>query len=575
MTTVCNQRSSAAILQSLVSLQAELQDPNSATCVHIQHTIMQRIRTKLGALHSTLISQTCDDIAHHARMAANTVSVHSGILAIFDTSGASVDSDAVFSFTKDYVAALELATGMRHTLSKYGTVSGPWLRPDSRVVIAEKKIPPSGDNTITTCRPCVPSSPSPRRRRYTLRPPTIRYIRGRRGNDRRGAHMLIDDDDDTSTLPANVTMGNIPSTRVHASLLHLPDSIERQSAIGLFVQATADFGTFTVDDAKMETDAALRVRQLRNIVDEVVALCKTTTDMYELLLSSSSTHPRHCVMQFVHDIVRSSIHPDASRSAAIPEHLNILIKGEPGTGKTELARIIGHLYHATGQLLCETMKVTTCSSFIAEYVGQTPGKTHRLLSSCIEGTVFLDESHAMSRSGEYAAEAISTIVGFLTQHMGKICFIAAGYPSHISDGLLALDAGLQRRFSTTFTLVPFTPRELARIYDSKLELLTCSIHPDAPVTLRLTKLDTSHAAHRLLRAALQTGVFCGGAGDMQVLAMKAHKHQLLINSGTVTISCMREALTEFCDRHPSQDSRTQRLCSILAFPDDAWESINF
>jgi SpoVK/Ycf46/Vps4 family AAA+-type ATPase len=151
------------------------------------------------------------------------------------------------------------------------------------------------------------------------------------------------------------------------------------------------------------------------------------------------------------------------------EYLHTIIIGDPGTGKTSVARIIGKIYQGLGILsLNGPFKIAYRDNFIAEYLGQTDKKTRKLLESCIGGVLFVDELYSLgpgkySRGDMFSKEALDTITAFLSEHKNDFCFIGAGYEEDIIDCIFNGNKGLERRFPWIHKIEKYSSIELTEI----------------------------------------------------------------------------------------------------------------
>jgi SpoVK/Ycf46/Vps4 family AAA+-type ATPase len=150
------------------------------------------------------------------------------------------------------------------------------------------------------------------------------------------------------------------------------------------------------------------------------------------------------------------------------EFLHTCITGPPGTGKTTVSEILGHIYRDLGILGNGLLTTIHRDDLVAGYVGQTALKTKKLLEKCLGGVVFLDEAYSMGAEGKdngdvFAKEAIDTLTSFLSEHKNDFCFIIAGYEEDIKKYFFSLNKGLERRFPWKHKINIYTPQELARI----------------------------------------------------------------------------------------------------------------
>jgi hypothetical protein len=145
--------------------------------------------------------------------------------------------------------------------------------------------------------------------------------------------------------------------------------------------------------------------------------------------------------------------------------LHAIFSGNPGTGKTTVARLYGQLLGALG-LLCKGHLVETArGGLVAEYAGQTAGKTNAKIDEALDGVLFIDEAYSLVNEGEdpYGAEAVQTLLKRMEDQRERLVVILAGYPGPMED-LLGTNPGLASRFGRTLVFADYRPIELCRIF---------------------------------------------------------------------------------------------------------------
>lgn len=144
---------------------------------------------------------------------------------------------------------------------------------------------------------------------------------------------------------------------------------------------------------------------------------------------------------------------------------HLVFSGNPGTGKTTVARRLSQIYHAVGVVSKGHLVETDRSRLVAGYVGQTALKTQEALQSALGGTLLVDEAYALARGGEndFGREAIDTLVKFMEDHRDDLAIVAAGYTEEMATFIDA-NPGLKSRFTRTVHFADYTDDELVEIF---------------------------------------------------------------------------------------------------------------
>jgi SpoVK/Ycf46/Vps4 family AAA+-type ATPase len=144
--------------------------------------------------------------------------------------------------------------------------------------------------------------------------------------------------------------------------------------------------------------------------------------------------------------------------------LHTVFTGNPGTGKTTVARIFAKLFNALGIL--EKGHLVECdrSDLVGEYLGQTAPKTMEKIEAAIGGVLFIDEAYSLAERGDdmYGKEAISTLLKQMEDRNKEFVLIVAGYPTNM-DVFLNSNPGLKSRFDQTMNFLDYSAEELLQI----------------------------------------------------------------------------------------------------------------
>ena len=154
-----------------------------------------------------------------------------------------------------------------------------------------------------------------------------------------------------------------------------------------------------------------------------------------------------------------------------PDFLHTALTGPPGTGKTEIAMIMGRMYSKIGILKNTVFKKVTRGDLIAGYLGQTAIKTRKVIDECLGGCLFIDEAYSLATdySGDsFSRECIDTLCESLSAHKGELMVIVAGYKDEMNKTFFKANRGMESRFIWRFHLDNYSYLEMLNIFKKKI-----------------------------------------------------------------------------------------------------------
>jgi SpoVK/Ycf46/Vps4 family AAA+-type ATPase len=198
---------------------------------------------------------------------------------------------------------------------------------------------------------------------------------------------------------------------------------------------------------------------------------------------------------------------------------NIVLTGNPGTGKTTIVRTLGKLFKAIGLLPTDNVIETDGNGLKGSYVGQSKDKVNELCEKAMGGILFVDEAYTLANergsADSFAEEAATTLMKYLEDRRADFVGVAAGYPKEMEYFLDKINPGMRRRFKHYLHLPDYSAEELFLILQSMAKQQGYHFTPQA---LEIAE-EAVHGMHR------NKGLNFGNAGEIRVFLEKVTSRQ--------------------------------------------------
>nr|WP_263326686.1 AAA family ATPase [Neobacillus sp. Marseille-Q6967] len=170
---------------------------------------------------------------------------------------------------------------------------------------------------------------------------------------------------------------------------------------------------------------------------------------------------------------------------SVPIQLHSVFTGNPGTGKTTVAKIYAELLRECGMLKRGHLIVASRADFVAGYVGQTAGKTKKKIREALGGVLFIDEAYSLlsQSGGDFGKEVVDTLVDEMTKHNENLVVVLAGYPNEM-ELLLESNPGLRSRFKKFFVFEDYSAEEILAIMETYAESFQYQLAEEAKTELK-------------------------------------------------------------------------------------------
>ena len=212
---------------------------------------------------------------------------------------------------------------------------------------------------------------------------------------------------------------------------------------------------------------------------------------------------------------------------------HLVFTGNPGTGKTTVARIVGRIFKDLAVLRKGHLVETDRAGLIGEYIGHTAKLVEKAVTKAMDGLLFIDEAYALvvpDSPTDFGAEAIATLLRLMENHRDRLVVIAAGYPDEM-ESFINSNPGLKSRFKTVIHFPDYSPDELHEIFLKICEDEYYRLAPEAEQKLKIktekmfNERDRNFGNGRAIRNLFEE---CLARQAKRIVALRTHTRQDLI-----------------------------------------------
>lgn len=233
-------------------------------------------------------------------------------------------------------------------------------------------------------------------------------------------------------------------------------------------------------EASLVKEAPVQTKQKAQVLEEHAPLKQIEAEMNKLIgLNEIKGMIREIYAWLYVNERRKEVGLKQSNQA-----LHMMFRGNPGTGKTTVAKLMGKLLKEMNILSKGHLIEAERADLVGEYIGHTAQKTRQLIKKSMGGILFIDEAYSLSRGGEkdFGKEAIDTLVNHMEEQREHFILILAGYPREM-EYFLSLNPGLTSRFPIVIDFPDYTVEELMKIAELMFEEREYLLSQDAHLSL--------------------------------------------------------------------------------------------
>jgi len=316
-------------------------------------------------------------------------------------------------------------------------------------------------------------------------------------------------------------------------------NMEAQSIIGSYFTRKGTDKIILPDDIKGQIEIKKTIQEIMAELDSIIGMTSLKNEIKSLYKQLNQI---------------AEMEKEGVKSDKPAQHF--VITGNPGTGKTTVARLLGNIFEGIGLLESGHVIEVDRSKLVAGFVGQTAPQTNMVCDSAMGGILFIDEAYSLTQGSggtgghDFGKECIDTLLKRMEDDRGKFMIIAAGYKQPIEKFLTA-NEGLKSRFTKFFNLDDYTPDELSEIFVSMAKKQQFTVSKETKDKVLAFFKD---------RCARKTKDFANGREARNLLDEARRNQAERLSSGDMSKIKIEEALTILPEDIPATTS--EKMVSI-------------